>query len=57
MSERDPVHPGELPREDVLPGLGISKAAAAERTVDISGIPTLKPGRLRGTGARRAGQP
>ena len=26
----DPVHPGELLREDVLPGLGISKTAVAE---------------------------
>ena len=94
MSERDPVHSGELLRENVLPRLGMSKAAAlktplqtlydilggkqpvtagmavrvgelfsngdpapAERTVDVSGIPTLRPGRLRGTGAHRAGQP
>ena len=95
MSDRDPVHPGELLRENVLPGLGMNKTTAAlkispqtlydilnrkqpvtagmaerfgelfgngdpapaERTVDVSGIPTLKPGRLRGTGARRAGRP
>ena len=94
MSERDPVHKGELPRENALPGLGMSKAAAlkippqtlydilsgkqpvtagmavrfgepfgngdpapSERTVDVSGIPTLKLGRPGGTGARRVGRP
>ena len=108
MSQRDPAmdpaHPGELLREDVLPGLGISKTAVAEalkisrqtfydilsekqpvtagmavrfgklfgngaafwvalqrdydlaraeRTVDVSGIPTLKRGRVRSTGTRK----
>ena len=94
MSERDSVHPGTLLRENVLPGLGMSKTAAdlkypphtlydnlsgkqpvtagmavrvgepfgngdlapAERTVDVSGIPTLKPGRPGGTGARMVGR-
>ena len=109
MSERNPavgpVHPGKLLREDILPGLAMSKTAVAnalkisrqtlydilnekqpvtagmavrfgklfgngaafwvnlqrnhdlaraERTVDVSGIPTLKRGRLHGSSARKA---
>lgn len=30
MTGLEPMHPGELLRDDVLPALGISKTAAAE---------------------------
>ncbi len=112
MSERnpaaDPVHPGKLLREDILPGRAMSKTAVTDalivyrqalyrvlnekqpvtagmavrlgklldnngdfrvnmhcnqgparagRTVNVSGIPTLKPGRFSGSGAHQAVRP